>query len=80
MSKTKTEDANGSPVDESLKSSSIDELKKNGTIILSATSRAELFVKFNELKASSKDVTLMTGAAGRKDDGTFTLQVDLQKS
>jgi hypothetical protein len=56
-----------------------DELLKNGQTILTAKTREELFAKFNELKASAKDVPLMTGAVGRKDDGNFILQVNIVK-
>lgn len=57
----------------------IDELKKNGSITLNAPTRDELAAKFNDLKASAKDVTLMTGAVGQKDDSTFIMQVDIIK-
>ena len=62
-----------------VKGTSIDELKKNGSITLNAPTRDELTAKFNDLKASAKDVTLMTGAVGQKDDGTFIMQVDIIK-
>lgn len=79
MSKNKEEVFDGSPVDEAPKSSPIDELRKNGTITLTANSRDELFEKFNELKASSEGATLSTGCVGQKEDGTFALQVDINK-
>lgn len=60
-----------------VKETSIDELKKNGSITLNAPTRDELTAKFNDLKASAKDVTLMTGAVGKKADGTFIMQVDI---
>jgi hypothetical protein len=56
-----------------------DDLLKNGQTILTAKTREELFAKFNELKASDKDVPLSTGAVGRKDDGNFILQVNIVK-
>ena len=56
-----------------------DELQKNGATTLTAKTREELFDKFDELKASAKDVPLMTGAVGRKDDGNFILQVNIVK-
>ena len=56
-----------------------DELLKKGQTILAAKNREELFAKFDELKASAKDVPLMTGAVGRKDDGNFILQVNIAK-
>ena len=56
-----------------------DKLLKNGATTLTAKNREELFAKFNELKASAKDVPLMTGAVGRKDDGNFILQVNIVK-
>ena len=62
-----------------VKGASIDELKKNGSITLNAHTRDELTAKFNDLKASAKDVTLMTGAVGQKDDCTFIMQVDIIK-
>ena len=60
-----------------VKGTSIDELKKNGSITLNAPTRDELTAKFNDLKASAKDVTLMTGAVGQKDNSTFIMQVDI---
>lgn len=62
-----------------VKETSIDELKKNGSITLNAPTRDELTAKFNDLKASAKDVTLMTGAVGQKDNSTFIMQVDIIK-
>ena len=56
-----------------------DGLMKNGETILTANSREELFAKFDELKASTKDVPLSTGAVGRKDDGNFILQIKIVK-
>ena len=57
-----------------------DELLLNGQTALTAPSREELFAKFNEIKASVKDVPLATGAVGRsRDDGTFILQVNIAK-
>ena len=79
MCKNNEEVVNGSHVDESPKSSPIDELKKNGTITLTANSRDELFAKFGEIKASSEGATLSTGCVGQKEDGTFALQVDINK-
>lgn len=52
---------------------------KNGTTILNAPSREELFAKFNELKASSEGATLMTGCVGENPDGTFSLMVNINK-
>jgi hypothetical protein len=58
----------------------LEELLKNGKTTITATSRDELFEKFNEIKASAKDVTLSTGAVGRSSDtGTFMLQIDIVK-
>jgi len=49
-----------------------------GTVILTGKSREEVSVKFDELKASAKDATLMAGAVGRRsDDGTFELRIDI---
>ena len=56
-----------------------DELMKNEQTILTAKTREELFAKFDELKASIKDVNLSTGAVGRNDDGTLILQVNIVK-
>ena len=56
-----------------------DALLLDGATVLTAPSREELFAKFNEIKASVKDVPLMTGAVGRKDDGNFILQVNIVK-
>jgi hypothetical protein len=52
---------------------------KNGTTILTANSREELFAKFNELKTSSEGATLMTGCVGENPDGTFELMVNINK-
>lgn len=55
-----------------------DELLKNGSITLQADSREELMAKFDELKASIKDVTLAAGCVGRsKDDGNYALRIDI---
>ena len=57
-----------------------DALLLDGATVLTAKTREELFAKFNEIKASVKDVPLMTGAVGRsRDDGTFSLQVNIVK-
>lgn len=57
-----------------------DALLLDGATVLTAPSREELFAKFNEIKASVKDVPLMTGAVGRsRDDGTYSLQVNIVK-
>lgn len=74
MGKSDEQNAPQPKVNDSL----IDELKQNGTINLTASTREELIAKFEELKASAKDVTLMTGAVGRsKDNTTYSLQVDV---
>ena len=54
-----------------------DQKKKNGTIMLCGKSREEVAQKFDELKASSEDATLMAGAVGQKADGTFELRIDI---
>ena len=69
--KSEQAEAKGNPV--------ADALLLNGATVLTAPSREELFVEFNEIKASVKDVPLMTGAVGRKDDGNFILQVNIVK-
>ena len=57
-----------------------DELLLNGQTVLTAPSREELFAKFEEIKASVKDVPLMTGAVGRsRDGGTYVLQINIAK-
>ena len=57
-----------------------DALLLDGQTVLTANSREELFAKFNEIKASVKDVTLSTGAVGRsRDDGTYCLQINIVK-
>lgn len=43
----------------------------NGTVMLQANTRKELAAKFAELKASTKDATLSTGAVGMTPEGTF---------
>lgn len=47
------------------------ETTNNGTIMLQANTRKELAAKFAELKASTKDATLSTGAVGETPEGTF---------
>lgn len=57
-----------------------DALLLDGATVLTAPSREELFAKFNEIKASVKDVPLTTGAVGRsRDDGTYCLQINIVK-
>lgn len=57
-----------------------DALLLDGATVLTANSREELFAKFNEIKASVKDVNLSTGAVGRsRDDGTYSLQINVVK-
>lgn len=57
-----------------------DALLLDGATVLTAPSREELFAKFNEIKASVKDVPLATGAVGRsRDDGTYSLQINIVK-
>ena len=57
-----------------------DALLLDGATVLTANSREELFAKFNEIKASVKDVPLTTGAVGRsRDDGTYCLQINIVK-
>ena len=57
-----------------------DALLLDGATVLTAPSREELFVKFDEIKASVKDVPLMTGAVGRsRDDGTYSLLINIVK-
>jgi hypothetical protein len=70
--KSEQAEAKGNPV--------ADALLLDGQTILTANSREELFAKFNEIKASVKDVPLATGAVGRsRDDGTYSLQVNIVK-
>jgi hypothetical protein len=69
--KSEQAEAKGNPI--------ADALLLDGATVLTAPSREELFAKFDELKASAKDVPLMTGAVGRKDDGNFILQVNIVK-
>ena len=69
--KSEQAEAKGNPI--------ADALLLDGATVLTAPSREELFAKFNEIKASVKDVPLMTGAVGRKDDGNFILQVNIVK-
>ena len=59
----------------------IDDKKTNGITILTGTTREEVAQKFEELKAScDKDATLMAGAVGRnREDGTYTLQIEIVK-
>lgn len=53
----------------------IEELLKNGTIVLKANTREELAEMINEIPA---DCRYMAGAVGRtRDNGTYTLRVDI---
>lgn len=88
MSKNKTEEVVNDPiVDESSEQQQetvesgtpafIDELLKNGTAILEASTREELAELVNLIPAECK---YMAGAVGRKADGSaYTLQVDIVK-
>jgi hypothetical protein len=70
--KSEQAEAKGNPI--------ADALLLDGATVLTAPSREELFAKFNEIKASVKDVPLATGAVGRsRDDGTYSLQVNIVK-
>jgi hypothetical protein len=42
-----------------------------GPVMLQANTRKELAAKFAELKASTKDATISTGAVGMTPEGTF---------
>lgn len=42
-----------------------------GPVMLQANTRKEMAAKFAELKASTKDATLSTGAVGETPEGTF---------
>jgi len=53
------------------------ELTTSGTVTLTAGTREELAQRFEALKAEAGDVQLMTGAAGRNNDGIHTLRVDI---
>ena len=64
----------------SKKDNNIDEKKLSGTTILTGKTREEVAQKFEELKASAEGATLMAGAVGQKDDGTFELRIDIVKS
>lgn len=56
------------------------ELLLNGTVTIKAATREELFAKFNEVKASAKDVIITAGAVGHSSDtGTFSLRVDINR-
>lgn len=54
--------------------------KKNGPTILTGKTREEVAQKFEELKASCEGATLMAGAVGQKDDGTFELKINIVNS
>lgn len=55
------------------------ELTTSGTVTLTAGTREELAARFEALKAEAQGVSLMTGAAGRNNDGIHTLRVDIIK-
>jgi len=81
MSKTKTNDE--VPVDvqdtgeaQAQTQEEVTQQPKTTKQMLTANSREELAEAFEALKAQNPDKTLMAGAVGQKDDGTFEIQVD----
>ena len=80
MSKKNETVLDGSPVEspkEDKQPTVYDELLKNGTAILEASTREELAEMVNLIPAECK---YMAGAVGRKADGSaYTLQVDIVK-
>ena len=80
MSKKNETVLDGSPVEapkEDKQPTLYDELLKNGTAILEASTREELADLVNLIPAECK---YMAGAVGRKADGSaYTLQVDIVK-
>ena len=80
MSKKNETVLDGSPVEstkEDKQPTVYDELLKNGTAILEASTREELADMVNLIPAECK---YMAGAVGRKADGSaYTLQVDIVK-
>ena len=53
-----------------------DDLLKNGTAVLKATTRDELAEMVDNIPVDTK---YMVGAVGRNQDGDYTLQVDIIK-
>jgi hypothetical protein len=77
MSKKATEDTEQQPT-ESGTPAYVDELLKNGTAILTASSREELAEMVNDIPANVK---YGVGAVGfNQDAGVFTLRVDITNS
>lgn len=80
MSKKNETVLDGSPVEspkEDKQPTVYDDLLKNGTAILEASTREELADMVNLIPAECK---YMAGAVGRKADGSaYTLQVDIVK-
>ena len=80
MSKKNETVLDGSPVEspkENKQPTVYDDLLKNGTAILEASTREELADLVNLIPAECK---YMAGAVGRKADGSaYTLQVDIVK-
>ncbi len=80
MSKKNETVLDGSPVEspkEDKQPTVYDDLLKNGTAILEASTREELAEMVNLIPAECK---YMAGAVGRKADGSaYTLQVDIVK-
>ena len=80
MSKKNETVLDGSPVEspkEDKQPTVYDDLLKNGTAILEASTREELADLVNLIPAECK---YMAGAVGRKADGSaYTLQVDIVK-
>ena len=77
MSKKATQTSESVETVESAQPSVYDDLLKNGTAILEASTREELVGLVNLIPAECK---YMAGAVGRKADGSaYTLQVDIVK-
>ena len=57
----------------------VEELMKNGKVVLEANSREELFAKYGELQADADGTKLSCGCVGQTADGNFVMNVSIIK-
>ena len=75
MGKKTTETVTSDSVADTQQPSYVEELLKNGTVILTANSREELAEMVNDIPA---DVRYAVGAVGKNPDtGLFSLRIDI---
>lgn len=57
----------------------VEELLKNGKVVLEANSREELFAKYSELQADADGMKLSCGCVGQTADGNFVMNIITKK-